>query len=56
MRYPELRPLLAILDALLIQSMLEGMLHYPRFIMLIMILLAVILTHGPPDQDVAREA
>lgn len=34
---------LAILYALLIMSMLEGMLHYPRFIMLIFVMLAAIL-------------
>jgi exopolysaccharide production protein ExoQ len=55
MRYPELRPLLAILDALLVQSMLEGMLHYPRFIMMIMILFAVILSHSQPERSVAHK-
>lgn len=38
-----LRPLAGTLYALLFMSLLEGMLHYPRFIMLIMIGFAVIL-------------
>jgi exopolysaccharide production protein ExoQ len=50
----ELLPLLAILDALLFESMLEGMLHYPRFIMMIMILFAVILSHRSVDNGAAR--
>lgn len=36
-------PLAAILCSLLTMSMLEGMLHYPRFIMLIFVMLAAIL-------------
>lgn len=40
-----LRPLTAVLYALLFQSLLEGMLHYPRFIMLIIIGFALILAH-----------
>lgn len=48
--YPELQPLLAILYTLLIMSLLEGMLHYPRFIMLIMAMFAVILTYRMPPQ------
>ncbi|MFN3450570.1 MAG: O-antigen ligase family protein [Sphingorhabdus sp.] len=36
-------PPLAILYALLVMSMLEGMLHYPRFIMLIFVMIAAIL-------------
>lgn len=38
-----LRPLAGLLYALLFQSLLEGMLHYPRFIMVIMVGFAVIL-------------
>lgn len=38
-----LLPLLAMVYALLIMSMLEGMMHYPRFIMLNFMLLAAIL-------------
>lgn len=44
MQRPQLQPLLAMLYTLLLMSLLEGMLHYPRFIMLIMILFAVILS------------
>ncbi|OYW46579.1 MAG: hypothetical protein B7Z08_12075 [Sphingomonadales bacterium 32-68-7] len=42
---PALRPLTAVLYALLFMSLLEGMLHYPRFIMVIMVGFAVILAH-----------
>lgn len=45
----QMEPLLAILYTLLIMSLLEGMLHYPRFIMLIMILFAVLLSKEPRD-------
>lgn len=38
----ELWPLLAGIYSLLVMAMLEGMLHYPRFIMLIMALYALI--------------
>lgn len=41
---PEQLALLAMLDALLVQSLLEGMLHYPRFIIAIILLFAMILT------------
>jgi exopolysaccharide production protein ExoQ len=37
-----LQPMLAILLTLLLMSLLEGMLHYPRFIMLIMVAFAAI--------------
>lgn len=50
MRRPELQPLLAILYTLLLMSLVEGMLHYPRFIMLIMLLLAIILSDDAGDQ------
>lgn len=43
LRDKSLLPLIAILYALLIMSMLEGMLHYPRFIMLIFVAIAAIL-------------
>jgi O-antigen ligase len=39
----ELRPLTGTLYSLLFMSLLEGMLHYPRFIMLIMVGFAVIM-------------
>ena len=44
-RNASLLPMLAILYALLIMSLLEGMLHYPRFIMLIIFLFAAIMAH-----------
>jgi exopolysaccharide production protein ExoQ len=53
LRYPELQPMLAMLHTLLIMSLLEGMLHYPRFIMLIMFLFAIILSHRRRAGDVA---
>jgi exopolysaccharide production protein ExoQ len=40
---PELWPLLTCTYALLAMACLEGMLHYPRFVMLIVALLAIIL-------------
>lgn len=46
-RQPDLHPPLAMLYTLLLMSLVEGMLHYPRFIMLIMILFAVILRDRP---------
>ncbi|MFM9979181.1 MAG: O-antigen ligase family protein [Sphingomonadaceae bacterium] len=42
-----LQPLLAMLYTLLLMSLLEGMLHYPRFIMAIMAVFAIILAHRP---------
>jgi O-antigen ligase len=39
---PALYPLLIGADALLVMACLEGMLHYPRFIMLLMLLFAAI--------------
>lgn len=50
-RQPSFQPLLAILFALLIMSLVEGMLHYPRFIMLIMLLFAVILSPNRAKQE-----
>lgn len=44
-RNASLLPMLAILYALLIMSLLEGMLHYPRFIMLIIFIFAAIMAH-----------
>ena len=48
--HPELWPLLAGLYALLMMACVEGMLHYPRFIMLIAALLAIIFRLGSPDR------
>lgn len=53
LRQPRLQPLCTMLYTLLLMSLVEGMLHYPRFIMLIMILFAVILSarrRGPPPE------
>lgn len=46
-----LLPFLAILYALLIMSLLEGMLHYPRFIMLIMVMFAAILAFDANSRE-----
>jgi exopolysaccharide production protein ExoQ len=55
LRRPYLHPPLAMLYTLLLMSMLEGMLHYPRFIMLIMILFAVIIReHNRDDQMISE--
>lgn len=43
---PALWPLMTCLYTLLVMACLEGMLHYPRFIMLIVALLAIILKLG----------
>lgn len=51
-RYPALQPMLAVLYTLLGMSLLEGMLHYPRFIMLIMALFAIILTYRGARSEV----
>lgn len=45
LRHPDLQPMLAVLYTLLIMSLVAGMLHYPRFIMLIMAVFAIILTY-----------
>lgn len=51
LRDETLRPLAATLIALLFMSLLEGMLHYPRFIAMIAIGFAVILARKPaPDR------
>jgi hypothetical protein len=50
---PDLRPIVGVLYALLLQSLLEGMLHYPRFIMVIMIGFAVILAQRSLDREAA---
>jgi O-antigen ligase len=47
LRRPHLHPPMAMLYTMLLMSTLEGMLHYPRFIMLIMILFAIILREQP---------
>ena len=46
--HPLAWPLVTGLDALLIMAGLEGMLHYPRFIMLIMVLFAMIFSVTTP--------
>ena len=46
----ELRPLVAILYGLLFQSLLEGMLHYPRFIGTIVFLFALLIVNRRPLQ------
>jgi exopolysaccharide production protein ExoQ len=48
---PELWPMLTGLYALLVMACLEGMLHYPRFIMLIVVLLAVIYRFGSTEAE-----
>ena len=50
---PKLWPLLTGIYALLVMACLEGMLHYPRFIMLIMLLFATIfrLSMREPETD-----
>lgn len=49
---PQMWPLLAGLYSLLVMALLEGMLHYPRFIMLIMVLYALIFrfTEREPEK------
>lgn len=44
--YPASLPLMAMLYALLFQSLLEGMLHYPRFIVSIVVLSAIVHAGG----------
>lgn len=46
-----LQPMLAILYTLLLMSLLEGMLHYPRFIMLIIIAFAAIFAFDISHSD-----
>lgn len=50
-----LRPLTGTLYALLFMSLLEGMLHYPRFIMLIMIAFAVIFAARERNRVIAAQ-
>ncbi len=45
-RDPQLRPLVAMLYALLFQSLLEGMLHYPRFVLAIFFLFALLIAEA----------
>ena len=52
-RSASLLPLLAILYTLLLMSLLEGMLHYPRFIMLVMIMFAAIMAHDNGQEATA---
>ncbi len=58
MAHDRLRPLLAVLYALLFQSLFEGMLHYPRFIQAIVFLFAAIIvaTRPPSGRLAARTA
>jgi exopolysaccharide production protein ExoQ len=51
LRQAELWPLITCLYTLLGMACLEGMLHYPRFIMLIVALLAIILKLGLQDGE-----
>ncbi|MDC0886618.1 O-antigen ligase family protein [Altererythrobacter sp.] len=59
---PVTMPMLAVLYCLLFQSLLEGMLHYPRFIMAIIVMIAMILavcashrsTHRQPTTTVTE--
>jgi exopolysaccharide production protein ExoQ len=48
---PQLWPMLTGLYTLLVMACLEGMLHYPRFIMLIFVLLAVIYRFGSTQAE-----
>lgn len=50
-RNTSLLPLVAILYTLLTMSLLEGMLHYPRFIMLIFVMLAAVIARGDTEQS-----
>lgn len=52
LRSTTLLPLLAILYALLIMSMLEGMLHYPQFIILIIVMFAAIMAYDSNSRQV----
>lgn len=49
-RQPALLPILAILYTLLLMSLFEGMLHYPRFIMLIFVAIGIILAYEDLDR------
>lgn len=55
-RNATLQPVLAILYALLLMSLLEGMLHYPRFIMLIMLTFAAIFALETNRQEQVAKA
>jgi exopolysaccharide production protein ExoQ len=48
LRQPELQPMLAILYSLLIMSLVAGMLHYTRFVMLVTALFAIIIAYRAP--------
>ena len=49
-------PILAILYTLLLMSLVEGMLHYPRFIMIIMVAFAAILAYDSNSRKQAINA
>lgn len=53
---PELHIFMAMLYALLFQSLLEGMLHYPRFIVSIIVLSALMYTAGSKREPAHRAA
>lgn len=55
-RMPDLWPFMAMLYALLAMSMVDGALYYPRFIMMIMLCLAVILAVGARDNNLEKDA
>jgi exopolysaccharide production protein ExoQ len=55
-RNESMQPLLAILYTLLLMSLVEGMLHYPRFIMLIMVAFAAILAYDHNSQKIVTNA
>ncbi|QZD93297.1 O-antigen ligase family protein [Qipengyuania xiapuensis] len=48
-------PILGFLYALLFQSLLEGMLHYPRFIVSIIVMAALLFHSAGPGQKAAEE-
>jgi exopolysaccharide production protein ExoQ len=52
--FPELQPFFAILFTLLFMSLLEGMLHYPRFITLILVMFAIIFSHQRSNEKLDR--
>ena len=53
--FPEMLPLLGMAYALLVQSLLEGMLHYPRFIMAIIVLLALVIARANTPADASAD-
>ena len=53
--HPEMLPVLGMAYALLVQSLLEGMLHYPRFIMAIIVLLALVIARAHQPDTAATD-